>query len=1314
MKPSINGRRPKFFIRHGRRITSLVSLFQVLAVCDRSWSQPAIPDTAATGQALAGEVRGSYTAPPRLLVTDKVTDAAVTGNGDLAITVGGESSALKFYVGKADFWGVLRGAIMPVGSLVLKAPALAGSSYALNENVGPATVTGNFVNGDSALSVTSWVATAENTAVIELRNTGAAPLSLSSQLLEGFAGSTGNPATYGSTKDSTWLNVSPDTVYLELGNEMHNVLAAGAPSFNGRIADVWLLDQALSGPALAALHYSIFRKEGAAPPKFLLHWTATNPDVATLVGNVTLDKADLHGGSAVFTGGVGSEVAVGDLPLPQKQFTVSAWINLSATGGNGCIVAAQIPYPQTYSARYPYPYVRGLTLKLVNGALSASLNQSGTYSVANEVFNADAVNKFAATSQNPLPAGQWIQVAATYDGNVLKIFTNGIEVGATAPFPTGMNGMMGWNKMAMHIGDTNVQFDACGPQGVLMQRVLGATTVETDLGNLSFTIPAGGQATIVLAAVTDRNHPDYFAAAKTQAQSATTDSLADLRQQHDEWWSNFWSKSFVQIPDQKIQDSWYASLYLLACCSTSNSPAPGLWGNFNTEPTPAWSGDYTLDYNYEATFWGALACNHSELADNYDQPLLDQMSRGRATAEFFYKTNHGIYYYCHLIPSPGWSDDPGTFWGQKSASIFAAVNCAMRWRYTHDPDYAAKIYPYLKGVADFWDDYLVLQDGHYVDYHDSCWENSGDDTNPSTTLAFIQLVYPSLVEISELLGVDADRRAKWNDIIARLTPLPIVPASSIGSLNALGAPYNAPGVNVIRNSTAGTGFPAPMVRVYQDHAVRMSGAGMSSAQVIFPAWNIGLESEPSLQLAASNTIWLAAQWYDYNNECNFYPGAACAGYDPNSILSILDTFLTHYCYHNFMIDVGGGGTEHYAIVPATLAAMFVQSYQTNIHVFPNWPKDQSAKFGSLNACGGFLVSSAITLGQPEYVRIESTAGQMLNLANPWPGAPVECVSSIQGKTAYSLRAKSTLSGDVLTRPTQAGEVLTFRIKSPANLPAPKKLMALQSEIAPFRAVKLSWRAVSGAAGYNVKRAAAADGPYVNVATVTTGPAFTDANVAYAATYYYSVSALSPGYESPNSDSIAVTVPPAPVPTIFKHQVGVGNASAGTYVETGPAAVTMSSDSGDIWDTGDSFNFAWQQMVGDCTIICRVATVNGNSPWAKAGIMIRESNEPGARNAALLVTPANGVTFQHRSGENGPSDYTDIGGLAAPCWLKLERRENVIYAATSADGLNWTPATGSPQVVTMGSDALIGLALSAHGSPSATAGFDTISITGRAR
>lgn len=146
-------------------------------------------------------------------------------------------------------------------------------------------------------------------------------------------------------------------------------------------------------------------------------------------------------------------------------------------------------------------------------------------------------------------------------------------------------------------------------------------------------MPAGGQATIALAAVTDRNTNDFFTAAQQQSQQANASTLNSLFQEHNQWWSNFWSKSFVQIPDQLVQNEWYASLYLLACCSKSNCPPPGLWGNFISSTAMNWEGDYTLDYNYQATFWAVLACNHTELADNYDGLLLDHLSRGQDTAQ---------------------------------------------------------------------------------------------------------------------------------------------------------------------------------------------------------------------------------------------------------------------------------------------------------------------------------------------------------------------------------------------------------------------------------------------------------------------------------------------------------------------------------------------------------------------------------------------------------------------------------------------------------------------------------------------------------
>ena len=80
-------------------------------------------------------------------------------------------------------------------------------------------------------------------------------------------------------------------------------------------------------------------------------------------------------------------------------------------------------------------------------------------------------------------------------------------------------------------------------------------------------------------------------------------------------------------------ESWYGSIYLLACCSRADCPPPGLWYNFIREMTAGWDGDYTLNYNYQAPFWAAYASGHFELADNYESVLLDHMSRGRSIAE---------------------------------------------------------------------------------------------------------------------------------------------------------------------------------------------------------------------------------------------------------------------------------------------------------------------------------------------------------------------------------------------------------------------------------------------------------------------------------------------------------------------------------------------------------------------------------------------------------------------------------------------------------------------------------------------------------
>ncbi|HEY8902587.1 MAG TPA: hypothetical protein VIM48_02700 [Chthoniobacterales bacterium] len=67
---------------------------------------------------------------------------------------------------------------------------------------------------------------------------------------------------------------------------------------------------------------------------------------------------------------------------------------------------------------------------------------------------------------------------------------------------------------------------------------------------------------------------------------------------------------------------------------------------------------------------------------------------------------------------------------------------------------------------------------------------------------------------------------------------------------------------------------------------------------------------------------------------------------------------------------------------------------------------------------------------------------------------------------------------------------------------------------------LHWNPFPGATSYNVKRASTSGGPYTVIGKVD-GSTFTDSNLINGSTYYYVVSMVSDGVESPNSAPISV-------------------------------------------------------------------------------------------------------------------------------------------------------------------------------------------------
>jgi hypothetical protein len=148
---------------------------------------------------------------------------------------------------------------------------------------------------------------------------------------------------------------------------------------------------------------------------------------------------------------------------------------------------------------------------------------------------------------------------------------------------------------------------------------------------------------------------------------------------------------------------------------------------------------------------------------------------------------------------------------------------------------------------------------------------------------------------------------------------------------------------------------------------------------------------------------------------------------------------------------------------------------------------------------------------------------------------------------------------------------------------------------------------------------------------------------------------------------------------------------------------------DIWGSADAFDFAYTTLAGDGGITARVAAVDAVQAWTKAGVMLRQSLDPGSPYAFSLLSAGKGQAFQRRGSFGALSTHTAGPLVMAPQWVRLIRSGTVITALTSSDGVSWT-VVGSDSIDFSG-PIYVGLAVSSHeASVPATAVFTDVRVT----
>jgi hypothetical protein len=174
------------------------------------------------------------------------------------------------------------------------------------------------------------------------------------------------------------------------------------------------------------------------------------------------------------------------------------------------------------------------------------------------------------------------------------------------------------------------------------------------------------------------------------------------------------------------------------------------------------------------------------------------------------------------------------------------------------------------------------------------------------------------------------------------------------------------------------------------------------------------------------------------------------------------------------------------------------------------------------------------------------------------------------------------------------------------------------------------------------------------------------------------------------------------------------ASVGSFVEGPVGTYTMTASGTDIWDNADEYHYAYKTLTGVGSIQARVLSVDNTNDWAKAGVMIRQTLEPGSVHASMVVTPSNGVSFQRRIIADDVSTSANSTTLAeaAPYWVKIERDLAGNFTAySSANGATWQ-MLGAAENIQMSSNVYIGLAVTSHdAAQTCQAVFSNVTTTG---
>jgi alpha-L-fucosidase 2 len=226
--------------------------------------------------------------------------------------------------------------------------------------------------------------------------------------------------------------------------------------------------------------------------------------------------------------------------------------------------------------------------------------------------------------------------------------------------------------------------------------------------------------------------------------------------------------------------------YLLISSSRPENPLPanlqGIWAD---GLAPAWNGDYHININLQMNYWPAESANLGEMQMPEIKLIESWVKPGEKTAKAYFGPNTPGWVATYGTNAWGWtSPGAGLPWGiWFSGGAWMTQQMWEHYAFTRDREYLKRVYPTMKGAAEFWLATLVENsNGKLIASPSSSPENfyymddgkaSSIDAGTAVDREIVWDLFGNVATAAADLGIDSDFRAKLLAAQNKIEPLQI-------------------------------------------------------------------------------------------------------------------------------------------------------------------------------------------------------------------------------------------------------------------------------------------------------------------------------------------------------------------------------------------------------------------------------------------------------------------------------------------------------------------------------------------------------------